>query len=59
MLCAGQMFHFGTWDRAGDTGVSDQLKTILCVGLVLLGLALTVPWWGLLGWMALRLVRNL
>ena len=48
---------------APETGaelfVSEQVKTILCVGLVFLGLALTIPWWGLLGWVAFRLVGAL
>lgn len=39
--------------------VVDRIKTILCVGLVILGLMLTLPWWGLIGWVAVQLVRYL
>ena len=37
----------------------ERVKTIFCVGLVILGLLLTIPWWGLIGWMAMRLARYL
>ncbi len=37
----------------------DRIKTVFCVGLVILGLALTVPWWGLIGWAAIRLASYL
>ena len=42
----------------GET-VVERVKTIFCVGLVILGLLLTIPWWGLIGWMAMRLARYL
>lgn len=29
------------------------------VSLVILGLVLTIPWWGLIGWVALRLAHYL
>lgn len=37
----------------------DRIKTIVYVGLVILGLVLTIPWWGLIGWMAMRLAHYL
>jgi hypothetical protein len=39
--------------------VTNRLKTIFCVGLVLLGLVLTIPWWALIGWLAVHLVGSL
>lgn len=39
--------------------MAERTKTILCLGLVILGFVLAIPWWGFIGWVVLRLVRVL
>ena len=37
----------------------NRIMTILYVGLVMLGLALTIPWWALIGWVAMHIVNGM
>ena len=37
----------------------NRFMTILYVGLVVLGLALTIPWWALIGWVAMHIVGRM
>lgn len=53
------MSHSGTIHGSGNILVLERVKAVFCVGLVVLGLLLTIPWWGLIGWAALQLLRRL